>query len=38
MEQKTQKKVLFLKIIAFEYGTASSRNPGQDTSNRLPMC
>ena len=38
MEQKTKKKVLVFKIIAFEYGTASSRNPGQDTSNRLPMC
>ena len=30
MEQKNQKKLLVLKIIAFESGTTNSHNPEQD--------
>ena len=37
MEQKNQKKVLVLKIIAFEVGTANSHNPEQDTCQWLTM-
>ena len=33
MEQKNEKKVLVLKIIAFDLGTTNSRNPEQDTGH-----
>ena len=38
MEQKNEKKVLVLKIIAFDLGTTNSRNPEQDTGHWQWMC
>ena len=38
MEQKNQKKLLVLKIIAFESGNANSHNPEQDICHWNSMC
>ena len=38
MEQKNQKKLLVLKIIAFESGTTNSHNPEQDICHWQSMC
>ena len=38
MEQKIQKKLFVLQIIAFELGVANSRNIEQDTSHQEPIC
>ena len=38
MEQKNQKKLLLLKIIAFESGKANSHNPEQDICHWMSMC
>ena len=38
MEQKNQKNLLLLKIIAFESDKANSHNPGQDICHWLSMC
>ena len=38
MEQKKQKKLLVLKIIAFESGKANSHNPEQDICHWQSMC
>ena len=38
MEQKNQKKLLALKIIAFESGKANSHNPEQDICHWMSMC
>ena len=38
MEQKNQKKLLLLKIIAFESGKANSHNPEQDICHWQSMC
>ena len=38
MEQKNQKKLLVLKIIAFESGTRNSHNPEQDICHWQSMC
>ena len=38
MEQKNKKKLLLLKIIAFESDKANSHNPGQDICHWLSMC
>ena len=38
MEQKNQKKLLVLKIIAFESGKANSHNPEQDICHWQSMC
>ena len=38
MEQNNQKKLLVLKIIAFESGKANSQNPEQDTCQWQSMC
>ena len=38
MEQKNQKKLLVLKIIAFESGKANSHNPEQDICHWMSMC
>ena len=38
MEQKNEKKLLLLKIIAFESGTANSHNPEQDICHWQSMC
>ena len=38
MEEKNQKKLLVLKIIAFESGTRNSHNPEQDTCHWQSMC
>ena len=38
MEQKIQKKLLVLKIIAFESGKANSHNPEQDICHWMSMC
>ena len=38
MEQKNLKKLLVLKIIAFESGTTNSHNPEQDTFHWQSMC
>ena len=38
MEQKNQKKLLVLKIIAFESGNANSHNPEQDICHWMSMC
>ena len=38
MEQKNEKKLLVLKIIAFESGKANSHNPEQDICHWLSMC
>ena len=38
MEQNNQKKLLVLKIIAFESGKANSQNSEQDTCQWQSMC
>ena len=38
MEEKNQKKLLVLKIIAFESGTRNSHNPEQDICHWQSMC
>ena len=38
MEQKNEKKLLLLKIIAFESGKANSHNPEQDICHWQSMC
>ena len=38
MEQKNQKKLLLLKIIAFESGKANSQYPEQDICHSMSMC
>ena len=38
MEQKNLKKLLVLKIIAFESGTTNSHNPEQDICHWQSMC
>ena len=38
MEQKNQKNLLVLKIIAFEPGSTNSHNPQQDTSHWQSIC
>ena len=38
MEQKILKKLLVLRIIAFESGTTNSQNPEQDNSHWQSMC
>ena len=38
MEQKNEKKLLVLKIIAFESGKANSHNPEQDICHSISMC
>ena len=38
MEQKNQKILLVLKIIAFESGKANSHNPEQDICDWMSMC
>ena len=38
MEQKSQKKLLLLKIIPFESGNANSQNPEQDICHWMSMC
>ena len=38
MEQKNEKKLLVLKIIAFESGKANSHNPEQDICHWKSMC
>ena len=38
IEQKNQKKLLVLKIIAFEWRTANSHNPDQDICHWQSMC
>ena len=38
MEQKNEKKLLVLKIIAFESGKANSHNPEQDICRWMSMC
>ena len=38
MEQKNKKKLLVLKIIAFESGKANSHNPEQDICHWMSMC
>ena len=38
MEQENQKKLLVLKIIAFESGKANSHNPEQDICHWMSMC
>ena len=38
MEQDNQKKFLVLKIIAFESGTTTSRNPKEDTCHWQSIC
>ena len=38
MEQKNSKKLLVLKIIAFESGKANSHNPEQDICHWQSMC
>ena len=38
MEQKNEKKLLVLKIIAFESGKANSHNPEQDICHWMSMC
>ena len=37
MEQKNEKKLLVLKIIAFESGKANSHNPEQDICHWMSM-
>ena len=37
MEQKNEKKLLLLKIIAFESGKANSHNPEQDICHWMSM-
>ena len=38
MEQKNEKKLLLLKIIAFESGKANSHNPEQDICHWQSIC
>ena len=38
MEQKNIKRILVLKIIAFESGTTNSHNPEQDNCHWQSMC
>ena len=38
MEQKNEKKLLVLKIIAFESGKANSHIPEQDICHWMSMC
>ena len=38
MEQRNQKKLLVLTLIAFESGTANSHNPDQDICHWQSMC
>ena len=38
MEEKNQKKLLVLKIIAFESGKRNSHNPEQDICHWMSMC
>ena len=38
MEQKNEKKLLVLKIIAFESGKANSHSPEQDICHWMSMC
>ena len=38
MEKKNEKKLLVLKIIAFESGKANSHNPEQDICHWMSMC
>ena len=38
MEQKNLKKLLVLKIIAFQSGSTDSHNPEQDICHWQPMC
>ena len=38
MEQKNEKKLLVLRIIAFESGKANSHNPEQDICHWMSMC
>ena len=38
MEQKNEKKLLVLKIIAFESGKRNSHNPEQDICHWMSMC
>ena len=38
MKQKNQKKLLFLKKIPFQFGTANSQNPEQDNCHWQTMC
>ena len=38
MKQKNQKKLLFLKKIKFQFGTANSQNPEKDNCHWQIMC
>ena len=38
MEQRNQKKLLVLTLIAFESGAANSHNPDQDICHSQSMC
>ena len=38
MDQSNLRKILVLKIIAFELGTTNSQNPQQDNSHWESMC
>ena len=38
MEEKTEKTFFVFKITGFEYGTANSHNPKEDTCYRQTMC
>ena len=38
MEQESEKKLLVLKIIAFESGKRNSHNPEQDICHWMSMC
>ena len=38
MEQKNEKKLMVLKIIAFESGKRNSHNPEQDICHWMSMC
>ena len=38
MEQRNQKKLLVLTLIAFESGTGNSHNPDQDICHWQSMC
>ena len=38
MKKKNQKKLLFLKKIPFQFGTANSQNPEQDNCHWQTMC
>ena len=38
MKEKNQKKLLFLKKIPFQFGTANSQNPEQENCHWKTMC